>query len=173
MKRWLPSLLVLLFATPCFATYATIITTTLPNGIVGKPYSAVIQAKGGCTPYVWGIASGKLPAGITAKRSTATTSLNLAGTPKTAAKYSFTAQVAGCNKHISRVLFKIAVQAAENHIVDLNWKASTSKNVAGYNIYRAPDRTTWKKVNAGLIATAVDINGHESKKTALVKAVIP
>ena len=67
-----------------------------------------------------------------------------------------------------------------------------SGNVVGYNVYRSPDGTTWKKVNASLIAstlygdtavansttyyyaaTAVDVSGHESTKTAAVKVVVP
>ena len=84
------------------------------------------------------------------------------------------------------------IQATANHIVDLSWKASTSGDVAGYNVYRSPDAATWKKINASLIAstlysdstaangstyyyaaTAVDISGHESKKTAAIKVSIP
>jgi len=191
MKPWLPSLLLLLFATRCFGSSVAITTTTLPNGTVGTSYSAVVKASGGCTPYVWAIVSGSLPAGITAKPSNATTSLNLAGTPKTAATYSFTEQVTACGYH-SKMSYKIVIQATANHVVDLSWKASTSDDVAGYNIYRAPDGVTWKKINASLIAstlyadstvangstyyyaaTAVDIYGHESSKTAQVKEVIP
>jgi len=74
----------------------------------------------------------------------------------------------------------------------LDWNASTSKDVVGYNVYRSPDATTWKKINVSLIgptlytdstvankstyyysATAVDVKGKESIKTAPVKAVIP
>ena len=66
------------------------------------------------------------------------------------------------------------------------------KDVVGYNVYRSPDATTWKKINVSLIgptlytdstvansstyyysATAVDVNGKESAKTPPVKAVIP
>jgi fibronectin type 3 domain-containing protein len=76
--------------------------------------------------------------------------------------------------------------------VDLKWKASTSPHIAGYNVYRGPNGTNWKKINASLIAstlyddstvangstyyyatTAVNIEGEESPKSARVKAVIP
>jgi hypothetical protein len=59
-------------------------------------------------------------------------------------------------------------------------------------VYRSPDAATWKKLNPGLIgstlysdstvankttyyysATSVDNAGHESTKTAAVKAVVP
>ncbi len=169
-----------------------ITTTSVPNGTVGTGYSAVVKASDGCTPYKWAIASGALPAGVAAKVSSTTTSLNLTGTPKTAATYSFTVKVTGCGGGTSQRAYKVAIQATENHVVDLSWKTSTSSDVAGYNLYRSPDGATWKKVNVSLIAsalysdstvangstyyyaaTAVDIYGHESRKTSPVKVIIP
>lgn len=191
MKSCLFSLLLLLLGTGCFGTVA-ITTTSLPNGTVGTAYSAVVKASNGCTPYKWAIASGALPAGFTAKASSATTSLNLTGTPTTAATYSFTVKVTGCGGRTSQMAYKVAIQATANHVVDLNWNASTSSDVTGYNLYRSPDGATWKKINASLIAstqyadstvangstyyyaaTAVDIYAHESSKTAPIKVVIP
>jgi large repetitive protein len=181
----------LLLGTPCFGTVA-ITTTSLPNDTVGTAYSAVVKASGGCTPYKWAIASGALPAGVTAKASSTTTSLNFTGTPTTAATYSFTAKVTGCGGGTSQKAYKVVIQATANHVVDLSWKASTSSDVSGYNLYRSPDGATWKKINASTIAstlyadstvangstyyyaaTAVDIYGHESSKTAPIKVVIP
>jgi hypothetical protein len=191
MKLSVFSPLLLLFATQCFGNVA-ITTSPLPNGTVGTAYSSVVKASGGCTPYKWTIPSGALPVGVTAKVSSTTTSLNFAGTPKTAATYSFSVKVAGCGGGFSQASYKIVVQATANHVVDVKWKASTSTNVAGYNVYRAPDGVTWKKVNVSLIAstlyadstvanrstyyysaTAVDIKGQESNKSAAVKAVVP
>jgi hypothetical protein len=174
------------------ASGVAITTTRLPNGTVKTAYSAVIQASGGCTPYKWAIASGALPAGVTAKASSTTTSLKLAGTPTTAATDSFAVKVTGCGGSVSQVSYKVVIQATANHVVDLSWNPSTSGDVVGYNVYRGPDGATWKKINASLIAsmlysdstvansttyyyatTAVDIYGHESSKSTAVKAVIP
>jgi fibronectin type 3 domain-containing protein len=88
--------------------------------------------------------------------------------------------------------YKVVIQASANHVVDLSWNASTSSNVTGYNLYRSLDGATWNKINASLIpstlyadstvangstyyyaATAVDIYGHESSKTAPIKVAIP
>ena len=88
--------------------------------------------------------------------------------------------------------YKIVIQATANHVVDMSWTPSTSTDVVGYNIYRSPDGATWRKLNAGLIAstlysdstvangstyyyatTAVDVEGRESSKSAAVKAVVP
>lgn len=191
MKPFPLSLLLILFAFPCMAN-VSLTPTSLPNGTVETAYSEVIKAGGGCTPYKWAIASGALPAGVTAKVSSTTTSLDLAGKPTTAATYSFAVKVTGCGGKTSQVSYKVVIQGTANHVVDLSWKASTSGDVAGYNVYRGPGGSTWKKINTSVIAstlyddstvangstyyyatTAVDIEGRESSKSTAVKAVIP
>lgn len=170
----------------------TITTTSVPNGTVGTAYSAVVAAGGSCTPYKWTIASGALPAGVTAKVSSTTTSVDLIGTPTTAATDSFALKVAACSGSSAETSYKVVVQTSANHVVDLSWKASTSTDVSGYNVYRSPDGSTWKKMNVSLVAfdlysdstvsngstyyytaTAVDVYGHESNKTAAIKVVVP
>lgn len=170
----------------------TITTASVPNGTVGTEYSAIVTASGGCTPYKWAIASGALPAGVTAKVSSTTTSLDLTGTPRTPATDSFTLKVTACSGSAAEDSYKVVVQANANHVVDLSWKGSTSKDISGYNVYRSPDGSSWKKVNVSLVAsdlysdstvsngstyyyaaTAVDFSGHESSKTAAVKVVVP
>jgi hypothetical protein len=169
-----------------------ITTTSLPNGTVNTGYSAVINASGGCTPYRWTLASGGLPAGVTATVSSTTTSLNLSGTPITAASDSLAIKVTGCGGHVSQVLYQVIIQATANHVVALNWNPSTASDVAGYNVYRGPDGATWKRINTGLVpsmlysdstvantstyyyaTTAVDVYGHESNKSASIEVVIP
>ena len=191
MKSWLFFLLLLLLGTRCFGTVA-ITSTSLPNGTVATAYSAVVKASGGCSRYQWAIASGALPAGVTAKASSNTTSLNLTGTPTNAATYSFAVKVTACGRGTSQLAYKVVIQGTANHVVDLSWKASTSSDITGYNLYRSPDGATWKKINASLVAstlyadstvangstyfyaaTAVDIYGDESSKTAPIKVVIP
>jgi hypothetical protein len=121
-----------------------------------------------------------------------TTSLNLPGTPTTAASDSFTVKVTACSGAASQMAYKTVIQSTANHVVDLKWRASTSSDVAGYNLYRSPDGATWKRINVSLIAsalysdstvangstyyyaaTAVDISGHQSSMTATIKVVIP
>jgi uncharacterized protein YjdB len=67
----------------------TISTTSLPNGRVGTTYSRLLRASGGTTPYIWSIASGSLPPGLTLNSGTG----RISGTPTTTGTYSFTAQV--------------------------------------------------------------------------------
>jgi len=192
VKPWQISLLLVVLTIRCAASTVAITTTRLPNGTVATVYSAAVQASGGCTPYKWAIASGALPAGVTTKVSSTTTSLTFKGTPSRAATDSFVVQVTGCGGHVSKVSYKVVIQATANHVVDLSWKASTSHNVSGYNVYRCPDGVTWKKANASLISstvyndstvankttyyyatTAVNIYGEESRMSAAVTVVIP
>ena len=119
-------------------------------------------------------------------------SLKLAGTPTTAGTYSFTIKVRGCGGGASTKSYTVIIQPSANHVVSLNWNASTSQNIAGYNMYRSPDGATWQKINVSLIAsalysdstvangstyyyaaTAVDINGNESVKSASVQVIVP
>jgi large repetitive protein len=192
MRPFLFSLLLLTFASPCFASPVAILTTSLPNGTVETRYSAVIATTGGCAPFKWTLVSGTLPPGIAETVSTKTTALYLSGTPTTTATYSFTVSVTACGGHVSTNSYTVTIEGAENHVVDLNWQASTSGNISGYNMYRSPDGSTWEQLNASLIAatlysdstvangstyyyaaTTVNISGEESSKSAAIKVVIP
>ncbi len=42
----------------------SVLTSTLPNGQVGTPYSATLAATGGTAPYTWSLTGGTLPAGL-------------------------------------------------------------------------------------------------------------
>jgi len=66
----------------------TIVTTSLPNGAVGVPYSQVLQAAGGATPYTWTVSGGQLPPGLSLN-----TAGTLTGTPQVAGPFSFNVQV--------------------------------------------------------------------------------
>ncbi len=63
-----------------------VLTGTLPNGTVGKSYSATITASGGTTPYTCSI-TGALPAGLTQ------TGCTVSGTPTTAGSSPITVKV--------------------------------------------------------------------------------
>jgi hypothetical protein len=192
MKSSLICIFALLFISQCAASAVKITTTSVPNGTVDTAYSAVIKASGGCTPYKWEIASGKLPSGITDKESANTIDLDLTGTPTKADSYSFTASVTDCGGHVASESYSVTIQAAAEHVVTLNWNPSKSKDVDGYNVYRGPNGTTWTKINAGLVprtdyddstvsngstyyysATTVNISGEESPKSAAVKVTVP
>ncbi len=64
---------------PIFVT-----TATLPDGMVGSPYSAQLTATGGTNSYTWAIASGALPGGLTLS-----TSGLISGTPNANGTFGF------------------------------------------------------------------------------------
>ncbi len=55
----------------------SIVNTTLPAGVVGQRYQAVLSASGGLPPYTWSIGSGTLPEGLSLDATTG----EIAGTP--------------------------------------------------------------------------------------------
>ena len=74
--------------TPKYAMPPLITLGTLPNGIVGVPYQATLQATGGTAPYTWSIQSGALPAGLALDSTTGA----VTGTPASAGVATFTVQ---------------------------------------------------------------------------------
>lgn len=68
----------------------SVVTTTLPSGTAGVPYTQTLSASGGNAPYTWKLVkgSGTLPKGVTLGKSTGV----LAGTPKATGTYSFTVE---------------------------------------------------------------------------------
>ena len=63
-----------------------------PTGQVGLAYSGTLTATNGVGPYVWSIADGSLPPGLTLATGNGA-STTLSGTPSGAGSYSFTVQV--------------------------------------------------------------------------------
>lgn len=58
----------------------TLTLSTLPNGMVGTPYSQVIGVAGGTAPYSCAVTSGTLPAGLTLAGCTVSGTPTVAGT---------------------------------------------------------------------------------------------
>lgn len=67
----------------------SIITTSLPSGTVGTPYSQSLEASGGVPPYSYTLASGSLPTPLQLNASTGV----IAGTPTTPGASSFSITV--------------------------------------------------------------------------------
>ena len=74
MSRFLP-----LIGSLCFWCLSTvtlgaaplqITTASLPDGLIGVPYSQTLTATGGTTPYSFQVTTGRLPAGLTLNVST-------------------------------------------------------------------------------------------------------
>ncbi len=77
-----------------------ITTTTLPDGMVGEPYSQALTAEGSTGSYNWSVVSGALPSGL----SLAATTGVISGTPSFAGPSTFTVQVRSGTDSAQQVL---------------------------------------------------------------------
>ena len=66
-----------------------IVTPDLPNGVLGAPYTATLEATGGTPSYSWTQVAGQLPPGLTLNSATGV----LGGVPEALGSFSFTVQV--------------------------------------------------------------------------------
>ncbi|MBW2459639.1 MAG: putative Ig domain-containing protein, partial [Deltaproteobacteria bacterium] len=67
----------------------TVVTVSLPAGVLDEPYAAQLQAMGGTPPYDWALEGGALPAGLILEPASGA----LSGTPTEAGFFDFTAVV--------------------------------------------------------------------------------
>jgi hypothetical protein len=167
-----------------------ITTTSLPSAQVAVPYSTALAAIDGITPYTWTITSGALPAGLTLSSGG-----TVSGTPTTSGTFSFTAHVADSSSSPASASanLSIATSAASSHSVMLNWSASPSPGVTGYNVYRSTvSGSGYTKINSSAVSglsytdatvvngityyyvtTSVDSSGDESSYSQQVNMIVP
>ena len=167
-----------------------ITTTSVPAGQVSVAYSTTLQATEGTTPYTWSINSGSLPAGLTLSAGG-----TISGSPTATGSSSFTVKVtdSGSPATSATASFSITISAGSGQSVLLNWTASPSAGVTGYNVYRsAVDGSGYAKINSSPVAsltytdgtvaasqtyyyvtTAVDAAADESGYSEVFQAIIP
>ena len=95
------------FTLPVAAGLSITTAPQLPPAVPGGPYTATLAAAGGTAPYLWSIAAGGLPAGVSLNASTGV----LAGTPTSAGTYNFTAAVTDAVKLTVQKAFTLTVAA--------------------------------------------------------------
>jgi large repetitive protein len=100
----------------------SITTATLPSGSVGSAYSQTIAATGGTGAYVWTVASGGLPTGLTLNASTGL----LSGTPTTVGSSTFTVQVADALLATALKTFVLQIKATADE-ADANVNGNSEK----------------------------------------------
>jgi Putative Ig domain len=169
-----------------------ITTTSLPSAQVSSSYSTTLAAANGTTPYSWSITSGSLPAGLTLTAATGV----ISGTPTTAGTSSFTVKVTDSGSPATSASANLSITVASggsSYSVLLNWTASPSPGVTGYNVYRSlTSGTGYVKINSSAVGglsytdstvsnsttyyyvtTSVDSSGDESTYSEEVKMIIP
>ena len=82
-----------------------IITSSLPDGMVGTPYSQILDATGGGGGHTWTRVSGTIPPGLALSPSGA-----IAGTPAVAGQFTFVVQVSTGSQNAT-ASFTITVRA--------------------------------------------------------------
>jgi Peptidase A4 family len=111
--------------TPAPATTPlSIVAMPLPNGSAGSPYSASLLATGGTPPYVWSIATGSLPAGLSLSSTGA-----ISGTPTSAGETSFSVLVTDATPSAA----KTASTTVSIDVVSLTTATVTTSNWSGYS----------------------------------------
>ena len=86
------------------ATPLTVLTSSLPNGAAGTPYSQTLSAGGGQAPYTWSISTGTLPPGLQVDSFG-----RITGTPTTNGVYQFTVQVSDVGKRTATQALSITI----------------------------------------------------------------
>ncbi len=77
------------FTVDVFAAPLSIMTVSLPSGVVGIPYAYAVAVNGGAKPYAWSVGAGSLPPGLALDQATGA----ITGTPAAAGLFAFTIQV--------------------------------------------------------------------------------
>jgi hypothetical protein len=78
---------------------------TLPNGLIGTPYSLTFGVAGGTGPYQWVVAAGTVPGGLTLSSVTGA----ITGTPVSAGTFSFTVTVSDSAGHQTSQQFSLTI----------------------------------------------------------------
>lgn len=128
----------------------TITNGSLPNGIVGSPYSAQITVSGGQAPYTYSVTAGTLPTGLSLNASTGL----ISGTPTTTTGSPFTFTI-----HVTDTFgdtpasqpFTVTVTNPDN-----TYPVPTPPQVYVVTTYSLPvGGTTWHAHNASDLTTAL------------------
>jgi hypothetical protein len=121
--------LVVVSASTCLAQTSTpleITTKSLPDGIIERPYSTMLQSAAGTAPLTWKIISGKLSAGLKLNEVTGL----IDGTPHEAGVFTF--KVALTDSTGANVTREFTITVQSHLVVDWQQPAALSENtIAG------------------------------------------
>lgn len=137
------------------ASALEITSASLPSVVVGSNFSAQLSASGGVSPYVWAMANGALPTGV----SLNTTTGALSGMATAIGNFSFVAQVTDSQAHAAQKVFtvtvnplplEIAISSLSTVVRGTNFNAQVTA-IGGMQPY------TWS-IRAGALPVGVSLN---------------
>jgi hypothetical protein len=137
-------------------TPLTISTQSLPGGTQNVAYSTSLAVSGGTSPYIWSIASGSLPTGLSLNRGTG----GISGTPTASGTFSFTAQVTDSSNPRQTATKSLTITVvAQTTKVTLAWDPPTdTSKVVGYKLYygTSPNNYTYSKIVGNATQASID-----------------
>ena len=138
-----------LFSAGSTNTPLTITTSSLSAGTQNVSYSATLAATGGVAPYVWSLASGSLPAGLSLSNSGV-----ISGIPTSSGTGTFTIQVADSNAKTATAALTLTINPPALVVTTSSLPGGT-QNVAYNATLSATGGTapyTWSVVSGSLPA---------------------
>lgn len=87
------------------STPLSVASQSLPDAVVGSPYSQSLLATGGAPPYTWSVSGGSLPAGLILNANG-----QITGTPVVVGVFSFSVQVRDAGGRIATGFYTLTVQ---------------------------------------------------------------
>jgi len=98
------------------ATAVRILTSALPDAVLGEPYAVVLRASGGAPPYAWAVEDGALPGGLDLDPASGA----ISGTALAAANASFIVKVTDQNGGTDRKPLVIRVRPADDYNLEIS-----------------------------------------------------
>ena len=135
----------------------TVVTTSLPSGMVGGSYFAVISAQGGSTPYFWTVTTGSLPSGLTLNTNTGAitgTPVGPAGTATFIIRL-FDAAAQGADQSLSILINPAALSITTTTLPSGTVGAAYSASIAAQG--GTPPYTNWS-LSSGSLPLGLTLN---------------
>ncbi|RKY15907.1 MAG: hypothetical protein DRP63_06310 [Planctomycetota bacterium] len=159
-------------------------TKSLPDAVVGTPYSTHLKATGGSSPYTWSVTNGSLPPGLSLDSSSGLVS----GTPTNAGVYAFTVAVTDKRSKSASKSFTIIVNAGGTPLAITTASLPMATEGASYSatieatggatpyswgIVGLPSGLTWMQVGDTLQISGTPVSGtSDSSPYSVVVYVI-
>ena len=133
------------------ATPVKIAITSVPSGQIGIAYLTTLAATGGSSPYNWSVTSGALPGGLALTAATG----SISGIPTTSREFQLCCpdnRFWLTRRKDGAANFSISIASGSGWSVQLNWTASPSSGVTGYNVYRSQESGNgFAKINSSVV----------------------